>query len=145
MYLNSYRLPFVLGLPATVNILNTELCRVAVDLRHIFETYISRLFMISHRSVNFLSKPQSRFCSMSCFPLVMQIPLGNDAQFLTHSNTLALPESTEKLGLLEVCIWDCVLSSVVKWSAHANRPIMYILSWHCAILKLELCISALAF
>lgn len=63
----------------------------------------------------------------------------------THTLAHTLPESTLKLGLLEVCIWDCVPSSVVKWSAHANRPIMYILSWHCAILKLEHCISAVVF
>ena len=76
----------------------------------------------------------------------MQILLGNDAQHIhTHTHTHTLPESTLKLGLLEVCVWDCVLSSVVKWSAHANRPIMYILSWHSAILKLEHRISAVVF
>lgn len=64
---------------------------------------------------------------------------------LAHTHTHTLPESTLKLGLLEVCIWDCALSLVVKWSAHANRPIMYILLWHGAILKLEHCISAVVF
>lgn len=81
------------------------------------------------------------------FLLVMQILLGNDAlsHTLTYTHTHTLPESTLKLGLLEVCVWDYVQSLVVKWSAHANRPIMYILSWHSAILKLEHCISAVVF
>lgn len=96
--------------------------------------------MISQKCVNFPSKLQNRFSNVSCIPLVVQILLGNDAHSLscshsyTHTHTYTLPESTLKLGLLEVCVWDCVLSLVVKWSAHANRPIMYILSWHSAIL-----------
>lgn len=101
--------------------------------------------MIRQRSVNFPSKLQNSFSNVSCFSLVTQILLGNDAYSFSRTYTHTLPESTLKLGLLEVCIWDCALSLVVKWSAHANRPIMYILSWHGAILKLEHCISAVVF
>lgn len=56
-----------------------------------------------------------------------------------------LPDSSPKNpGLLEVCVWVCVML-VVKWSAHANRPIMYILSWRGAIFRLGRCISTVLF
>lgn len=121
-----------------------ELCSATLNVKH---THIAGLFLISQKFVNFPSKLQNRFSNVSCFPLFMQIQLGNDAHALSHIHTHihTLPESTLKLGLLEVCVWDCVLSLVMKWSAHANRPIMYILSWHSAILKLEHCISAVVF
>lgn len=92
------------ALPPKVNTLKPELCTATLHSRH---RHIARLFMISQKCVNFPSKLQNRFSNVSCFPLVMQILPGNDAHSLSHIHTHALPESTLKLGLLEVCVWDC--------------------------------------
>lgn len=128
---------------SSISSLKWELCTATLNWRH---RQIVMVFMISRKCVNFPCKLHNRFSNVPCFPLVVLMLLSNDAHPLSlpHAHTQTLSDSTLKLGLLEVCVWDRVLL-VVKWSEHANRPIMYILSWHSAILKLEHCISAVVF
>lgn len=70
--------------PPKVNTLKLELCTATLNPRH---RHAARLFMITHKCVNFPSKLQNRFSNVSCFPLVMQILLGNDAHTFTRAHT----------------------------------------------------------